>query len=155
MLRRTSKSSSIGTNVSGGFRKGAKNRIAKSVIFLGVVASSRASATGFRAEASRAARYLEVKYACSPLAVVSKPELLNRFMKKLTRDRLCLSSREGLLAHRGDYSLGFTFLAEETAIAISEPIFSHKKSWSTKSSSYRMFRVSKYATNISENACSR
>src|ERR1700730_3412995 len=29
------------------------------------------------------------------------------------------------------------------------------KSWSTKSSSYRIFRVSKYATNISENACSR
>src|SRR4029077_11420576 len=29
------------------------------------------------------------------------------------------------------------------------------KSWSTRSSSYRMFRVSKYATNISENACSR
>ena len=29
------------------------------------------------------------------------------------------------------------------------------KSWSTRSSSYRMFRVSKYATNRSENSCSR
>jgi hypothetical protein len=29
------------------------------------------------------------------------------------------------------------------------------KSWSTKSSSYRMFRFSKCATNMSENECSR
>jgi hypothetical protein len=29
------------------------------------------------------------------------------------------------------------------------------KSWSTKSSLYRMFRVSRYATNRSENVCSR
>ena len=29
------------------------------------------------------------------------------------------------------------------------------KSWSTKSSSYRMFRASRYATNRSENVCSR
>src|ERR1017187_2123624 len=62
-----------------------------------------------------------------------------------------------LLTDFREYSLGHTFLTEVSKQQQGPAsLFSLElKSWSTKSSSYRMFRPNKWATNISAKADSR